>query len=85
MRIEWRVTHYINLGADEANGGDFDPLGWSVVALTFSDISASYQVSEELMVPMGIDNIFDKKAPYLTVWKDTNTDVMNYIYWVEEA
>jgi len=42
-------------------------------------------VSEELMVPMGIDNIFDKKAPYLTVWKDTNTDVMNYIYWVEEA
>ena len=26
----------------------------------------------------GIDNIFDKKAPFLTSWNDANTDVMTY-------
>ena len=26
----------------------------------------------------GIDNLFDKSAPFLTSWNDANTDVMTY-------
>ena len=31
-----------------------------------------------LTASVGIDNLFDKKAPYLTSWNDANTDVMTY-------
>jgi outer membrane receptor protein involved in Fe transport len=35
-------------------------------------------LNDSLTVSMGIDNLFDKKAPYLTSWNDANTDVMTY-------
>jgi len=80
MHEDWMASYSLRYigAADDVNGGDFDPLGKSVDALTYSDISASYRVTEDLMVSMGIDNIFDKKAPYLTSWNDANTDVMTY-------
>jgi iron complex outermembrane recepter protein len=64
--------------ADDVNGGDFDPQGKTVEALTYSDLAASYMFSDNLDVSIGLDNIFDKKAPYLTSWNDANTDVMTY-------
>ncbi|UUO24355.1 TonB-dependent receptor [Colwellia sp. M166] len=77
---DWIATYsmrYIG-GADDVNGGDFDPLGKSVESITYSDLSASYMLNDSLTVSMGIDNLFDKKAPYLTSWNDANTDVMTY-------
>lgn len=65
-------------GADDVNGGDYDPQGKSVSALTYSDIQGSYFISDSLKISAGIDNLFDKKAPYLTSWNDANTDVMTY-------
>jgi outer membrane receptor protein involved in Fe transport len=80
MTGNWTGTYSLRYigGADDVNGGDFDPLGKSVDALTYSDLAGSYRVTDDLVVFMGIDNIFDKKAPYLTSWNDANTDVMTY-------
>ena len=80
MSDNWTATYSLRYigGADDVNGGDFDPLGKSVDALTYSDLAASYSVNDDLIVSMGIDNIFDKQAPYLTSWNDANTDVMTY-------
>lgn len=77
---DWQATYSLRYigAADDVNGGDFDPLGKSVDALTYSDIGASYMVYDELVISAGIDNLFDKKAPYLTSWNDANTDVMTY-------
>ncbi|GAA5133350.1 TonB-dependent receptor domain-containing protein [Thalassotalea piscium] len=77
---DWQATYSLRYigGADDVNGGDFDPLGKSVDSLTYSDIGASYMLNNELVISAGIDNLFDKKAPYLTSWNDANTDVMTY-------
>jgi len=76
----WQATYSLRYigGADDVNGGAFDPLGKSVNSLTYSDIGASYMINDELVISAGIDNLFDKKAPYLTSWNDANTDVMTY-------
>lgn len=80
MSGSWTGTYSLRYigGADDVNGGDFDPLGKSVDALTYSDLAGSYRVTDDLVVSMGVDNIFDKEAPYLTSWNDANTDVMTY-------
>ena len=80
MSDDWMATYSLRyIGeADDVNGGDFDPLGKSVDALTYSDLSASYMFSDSLTLSMGIDNLFDEEAPYLTSWNDANTDVMTY-------
>lgn len=77
---DWTATYSLRYigAADDVNGGDFDPLGKSVDAITYSDIAGSYRIIDGLTVSAGIDNIFDKKPPYLTSWNDANTDVMTY-------
>jgi outer membrane receptor protein involved in Fe transport len=76
----WMVNYSLRYigGADDVNGGDFDPLGKSVGSVTYSDIAGAYDVTDTLRVSAGIDNIFEKEAPYLTSWNDANTDVMTY-------
>jgi len=80
MDDDWSATYSLRYigDADDVNGGDFDPLGQSVDALTYSDLAGSYHFNGSLTVSAGIDNIFDKKPPYLTSWNDANTDVMTY-------
>jgi len=77
---DWSATYSLRFigSADDVNGGDFDPLGKSVPSITYSDIQGSYHFSDELTISAGIDNLFDKEAPYLTSWNDANTDVMTY-------
>lgn len=76
----WSATYSLRYigSADDVNGGDFDPLGKSVGSVFYSDLAASYFFNESLKLSVGIDNLLDKKAPYLTSWNDANTDVMTY-------
>ncbi len=62
--------------ADDANGGG--PIGSSVPSIFYHDIQGSYYLTDDVSLSAGIDNIFDKKAPFLTSWNDANTDVMTY-------
>ncbi|WP_462158865.1 TonB-dependent receptor [Pseudoalteromonas sp. GB56] len=80
MADDWSAglsLRYIG-AADDVNGGDFDPAGRSVDSLFYTDIQGSYRINDAIQLSAGIDNIFDKKAPYLTSWNDANTDVMTY-------
>ncbi|MDO6489190.1 TonB-dependent receptor [Colwellia sp. 6_MG-2023] len=73
------ATHYAIRyigGADDVNGGG--PIGSSVPSITYHDVQASYQVNNNFSLSAGIDNLFDKSAPFLTSWNDANTDVMTY-------
>ena len=80
MTDDWSASYSLRYigGADDVNGSDIDPLGKSVGSVTYSDVSASWYYSDALTFSLGVDNIFDKKAPYLTSWNDANTDVMTY-------
>ena len=80
MTDDWSASYSLRYigSADDVNGSDFDPLGKSVGSVTYSDVSASWYYSDALTLSLGVDNIFDKKAPYLTSWNDANTDVMTY-------
>jgi len=77
---DWAASYSLRYigGANDVNGSDLDPLGKSVGGVTYSDLSASWFYSNALTISAGIDNLFDKKAPYLTSWNDANTDVMTY-------
>ncbi|WP_341501213.1 TonB-dependent receptor [Gallaecimonas sp. GXIMD4217] len=62
--------------ADDQNGGG--PIGRAVPTVVYHDLSASYRLGEDLELRAGIDNLFDKAAPFLTSWNDANTDVFTY-------
>jgi iron complex outermembrane receptor protein len=80
MSDKWTAAYSLRYigAADDVNGSDTDPLGMSVEAITYSDISAAYMFNSSLTASVGIDNLFDEAAPYLTSWNDANTDVMTY-------
>ena len=62
--------------ADDENGGGV--IGRDVPSMSYHDIHTSYQLTDTLTLGFGVDNLFDKKAPYLTSWNDANTDVFSY-------
>lgn len=41
-------------------------------------VQASYRINEKANVAVGIDNLFDKDAPFIQSWTDANTDTMTY-------
>lgn len=58
-------------GAPGAVGTDID-------AVFYHNVQGSYQINEKLKLSAGVDNLFDKKAPYVRSWSDGNTDTMTY-------
>jgi len=41
-------------------------------------VQASYRINEKASVAVGVDNLFDKDAPFIQSWTDANTDTMTY-------
>ncbi|MEC4090696.1 TonB-dependent receptor domain-containing protein [Pseudoalteromonas rubra] len=75
---KWQGTyriHYIGKAEDENGGG---PIGAEVPSIIYHHAQIGYSVSETLSVSLGIDNLFDKRPPFLTSWNDANTDVFTY-------
>jgi len=66
--------------ADDENGEAWGggPIGNSVDNIFYHDLHYNYNVSDTLKVSLGIDNVFDEKAPFITSWNDANTDVFTY-------
>jgi len=75
---QWQLGYSLRyLGkADDENGGD--SIGKSVPSIIYHDIQTHFIANEQLSISAGVDNIFDKAAPYLTSWNDANTDVFTY-------
>lgn len=63
--------------ADDINASEGD-IGATVGNLFYHNVQADYSVTEALKISVGIDNIFDKSAPFIQSWTDANTDTMTY-------
>lgn len=62
--------------ADDENGGG--PIGRSVDNIFYHDLHATYYLSDSMRLSLGVDNLFDEEAPFITSWNDANTDVFTY-------
>lgn len=74
----WSATYSIQY---IGSGDDFfatDGIGSHMGAVMYHNIQGTYNVTEELVVALGIDNLWNKKAPRVASWTDGNTDTMTY-------
>jgi len=62
--------------ADDINT-DTGP-GSQVDAVMYHNMQASYRVTQGIALSLGVDNLFDERAPYVASWTDANTDTMTY-------
>ena len=53
-------------------------IGAKVPAVIYQSLQLKYAISKALEVSAGIDNLFDKKPPYMPSYTDGNTDTMTY-------
>jgi iron complex outermembrane recepter protein len=63
--------------ADDINAAKGD-IGDHVSSLTYHNVQAKYAVSEAMDIAFGIDNLWDKAAPFIQSYTDANTDTMTY-------
>ncbi|WP_169338314.1 TonB-dependent receptor domain-containing protein [Colwellia piezophila] len=76
---DWSATYNLNYISDsDVQDHAADALVTSIDAYTYHHISASYTVSEQLGIYAGINNLFDKQAPYYSSNIDQNTDPFTY-------
>ena len=50
----------------------------SVDRVIYHDLSGAYGLTETVTLSGGVNNVFDKKAPYYSGYKDSNTDPYTY-------
>ena len=55
-----------------------DAIGCNVDTVVYHNIQGSYEISENMDLAVGIDNLFDENPPYVINWSDANTDTMTY-------
>lgn len=61
-----------DINASPGNIGDHAP------SLTYHNAQVKFAVNESMDVAFGVDNLFDKKAPFIKSYTDANTDTMTY-------
>lgn len=52
--------------------------GSHVKDVMYHNVQFGYDVTDSIRLALGVDNLFDKKAPYVASWTDGNTDIMTY-------
>ncbi len=63
--------------ADDINAAPGD-IGAQAPALTYHNVQVKYALSKAMTLSFGMDNLFDKKAPFIQSYTDANTDTMTY-------
>lgn len=63
--------------ADDINGTGAE-IGSEVDDVLYHNVQFSYQISEQINLALGVDNLLDEDAPYVLSWTDANTDTMTY-------
>jgi len=69
-------TQYIGAATDFF--GDPDGVGYDIGAVIYNNIQGSYRISDAAALRVGVDNLFDKDAPFVQSWSDGNTDTLTY-------
>ncbi|KAK0360540.1 hypothetical protein LTR94_026911, partial [Friedmanniomyces endolithicus] len=79
MDERWAGTYSIQMigEATDFNAAPGDS-GYQTDAGFYHNAQFSYRVNDNVDVAFGIDNLFDKKAPFIQSWTDGNTDTMTY-------
>ncbi len=78
-RNQWSgtwTTQYIGR-ADDLNAARGD-IGDHAPSVFYHNLQLKYAVSRALDVSLGLDNVFDRKAPFIQSYTDANTDTMTY-------
>jgi len=63
--------------ADDINTAATE-IGARAPGLAYHSVQLKYAFSKKLDLAFGIDNLFDKKAPFIKSYTDANTDTMTY-------
>lgn len=63
--------------ADDINASKGD-IGASVGNIFYHNLQADYSITKAMKVSAGVDNVFDKSAPFIQSYTDANTDTMTY-------
>lgn len=53
-------------------------IGYRTPNVFYHNLQASYELVDGARVAVGIDNLFDRDAPFIKSWTDGNTDTMTY-------
>jgi iron complex outermembrane receptor protein len=53
-------------------------IGAQVPAVAYHSASIKHAFASKLELSFGVENLFDRKAPYVASWIDANTDTMTY-------
>ena len=63
-------------------GKDFNALpgqlGDEAPNVFYHNVQLAFDVQDKARFALGVDNLFDKKAPFIKSWTDANTDTMTY-------
>ncbi len=78
-RGPWSGTYSVQyIGrADDINAAEGD-IGDHAPSLTYHNAQAKYAFGEQAEIAVGVDNLWDKQAPFIQSWTDANTDTMTY-------
>lgn len=63
--------------ADDINAAPTD-IGARAPSVTYHNAQLKFEFDEALNIAWGIDNLFDKRAPFIKSYTDGNTDTMTY-------
>ena len=53
-------------------------IGYRTPDVFYHNAQGTYHLTEKASLSVGIDNLFDERAPYIPSWTDANTDTMTY-------
>ncbi|QDP19954.1 TonB-dependent receptor [Sphingomonas xanthus] len=53
-------------------------LGYRTPNVFYHNVQLAFDVQRDFRFALGVDNLFDKKAPFIQSWTDANTDTMTY-------
>ena len=55
-----------------------DEIGYRTPDVFYHNLQLAYEFNERTRFHVGVDNLFDRKAPYIQSFTDANTDTMTY-------
>lgn len=78
-RGDWSGAYSLQYldGGENLNAAS-QSIGAQQPSVTYQHLQLQYQASQELQLSLGINNLFDQRAPYVANWLDANTDTMTY-------
>ena len=75
----WSGSYSIQyIGSAEDINASKGDIGDHAPSVSYHNVQAKYSFNKALDVVFGVDNLWDKKAPFIQSYTDANTDTMTY-------